>query len=526
MPSTRRANPVPSRITLSQPFEIPESTHLLITTPRHIFAWDAAGIRPVFRSRKGGIVAAREAKDGSGVLAVASSNVVVLHDTKRAKQESWGLSADQDEVRFLEYGPNAKSLFLTTTTDGAIQNYNIERSRLLEPAEKLATPPAALAVSPTGHLVLSASLNPPVIHLKNMTTNTASLRIHPNASSAPISCAVFHPERPNVFLIAYRDGTIAAYDASRLPKRDFGVHADLGLKDGEIGHFSNLHRGTVEGDSSLNKTTLAAPIIGIAFLPGFKTRAVTAGRDGKCKIIDFAKSGEVLRSWHTKAPLTSISVVAIKTETPSRSARDSRRSQASAHTIGGPTSTESMIALGRIDGKVQVYDTVGLLLAEQAIAGQEEKVLSVEWIKGESPQGFQGDGIERHFSAATVTSLKPWSTKVQPGLDVSKPVKAIEVPQTKSPNVIRSTRKLVVHPDEIEQQGTVRHTPAAKNAGKSMTAVVGYQDLFSPVKPETTRAATQELKPSPRKNRPRLSILAALPYFSQPKAMPRILILR
>jgi WD40 repeat protein len=475
-------------------------------------------VHPVFRSKKGSIVAAREAKDGSGVLAVASSNVVVLHDTKRAKEESWGLTGDQDEVRYLEYGPDAKSLFLTTATDGAIQHYDTERSRMLEPAEKLAMPPATLAVSATGHLVLSASQNPPVIYLKNMMMNNPSLRLHPNASASSISCAAFHPERPNVFMVAFRDGTVAAYDASRMPKRDFGVHAAPGLKDGEIGHISSLHRGTVGGDSSLDKSTLVAPIIGIAFLPGFKTRAVTAGRDGRCKIIDFANGGEVLRTWHARAPLTSISVIAIRSDTAFRSARGSRQSQPFVHTIGGPTSTDSVIALGRIDGKVQIYDTVGLMLTQKSIAGQEEKILSVEWIKGDSPRVMETGGIDRHFSEASSTSLRPQTTKTPPAQAQSLSIKKPGISQTQSSDIVRSTRKLVIHPDEIEEESTVRRKPAAKNATKSPMAVVGFQDLFSPIKSEPTRTATQEPISSPRRSRPRLS---SQTFVQSPSKVPR-----
>lgn len=517
MPPSRQTTqqiPPPSIPSGKQNFQFPDSCHLLIATPRHVFAWDKSGVHSLFRSRRSSIVAAREAKDGSGVLAIASRNVVVLHDTKRGKDESWGLNADQEEVRHLEYSHDAKSLFLTTTCDGTVQRYDTESARMLDPAEKLPTAPVALAVSPTGHIVLSASHDPPVVFLKNLAHNTVSNSFHPNASAAPVSCAVFHPERPNVFLLAFRDGTVAAYDATKMPKRS---PDQFSAKDGEISHLLNLHRVMVTGDSSLDRSTLASPIAGVAFLPGYKTRAVTAGRDGKCKIIDFASQGVILRSWHAKAPLTSISVFAMKPEV-GRSVRGSRHSRASSsHTIGGPTTTESLIALGRIDGKIHIYDTVGLLLAQKAVSTSEEKIISVEWAKGSTPQAIDLGGVERHFSDSMSTSLRTTAVKkASPESQLSSPEKRksslqgspkdLSVKDSSPANASAPIRKFTFHPDEVEE-GTVRHIPAPQRSHPTGSAARGYDDLFSPVKADAIapRASPQKRVTSPGMNRPRLS---------------------
>lgn len=526
MPPTRqntKQTPQPSLPSCSgkQQFDFPDNCHLIITTPRHVFAWDKSGVHSLFRSRRSSIVAARGAKDGSGVLAIASRNVVVLHDTKRGKDESWGLNANQEEVRHLEYSPDAKSLFLTTTSDGTIQRYDTESARLLDPAEKLVAAPVAMAISPTGHIVLSASQNPPVVYVKNLAHNTASSLLNPNASTAPVCCAVFHPERPNIFLLAFRDGTVAAYDATKMPKRD---PDQTSAKDGEISRLQNLHRAVVTGDSSLDKSTLAAPIVGAAFLPGYKTRAVTAGHDGKCKIVDFANKGVILRSWHAKAPLTSISVLAVKPEI-GRSARSSRNSQASgSHTIGGPTTTDSLIALGRIDGKVHIYDTVGILQAQKTVSAQEEKIISVEWARGSTPRAIDLGGVERRFSDAVSTDLRPAALKPsgqsQPDPDAKKQSSSPQDDPQDSPNQqapIRSppvvpapTRKFTVHPDEVDD-GTVRHVPSPQRSRAAIPATTGYDDLFSPVKADTIKTkkspkkAPRERVISPGRDRPRLS---------------------
>lgn len=515
---TTQQIPQPSLPLDIKPFNFPDSCHLVITTPRHVFAWDRSGVHSLFRSRRSSIVAAREAKDGSGVLAIASRNVVVLHDTKRGKDESWGLNADQDEVRHLEYSHDAKSLFLTTTSDGTVQRYDTESARLCDPAEKLPTAPVALAVSPTGHMVLSASNDPPVVYLKNLTHNTVSTTFHPNVSAAPVSFAAFHPERPNVFVLAFRDGTVAAYDATKMSKRGPDQSSAM---DGEVSHLSNLHRVVVTGDSSLNKSTLAAPIVGVAFLPGYKTRAVTAGHDGKCKIVDFAKQGVILRSWHAKAPLTSISVVAIKPHVGQSVRGGSRHSRASSsHTIGGPTTTESLIALGRIDGKVHIYDTLGLCLAQKSVCASEEKILSVEWAKGSSPQPINLANAERRFSDSISTILRPTGAKPSSQSQLvdtpRKPSKSVQgspkdlsmaAASINSPSIVsRPTGRFTIHPDEV-QEGTVRYTTSQQRIRLAVPGTRGYDDLFSPVKSDTLTARESPKKriTSPGRSRPRLS---------------------
>lgn len=290
----------PVQATTSEEFNFPVDSHLLIICPSKILSWGATGINTIFRSSKGGIATAREAKDGSGVIAIADKQVVVLHDTKRGQEKSWGLQAEQDEVRHMEYTADAKSLFLSTHLTVDIQRYSTERSRLLEPTHINASPPVALGISPTGHVMVSASDPPPTIYLKHLNHNSSPILIEPRVSRAAVSVIAFHPERANIFLLAFRDGSVAAYDATRIGRHQAGQFADQqGVSHGQISGFSKLHRATTEG----SKLTA---ITGAAFLPGFKTRAVTVGSDGRCRIVDFAGKGEVIRTWHAKAPITSV----------------------------------------------------------------------------------------------------------------------------------------------------------------------------------------------------------------------------
>ena len=293
-----REQPIPA---ISQAeFQFPGNSHLLITCPSTIFSWDSSGINTIFRSSKGGIAAAREAKDGSGVLAIADKQVVVLHDTKRGQERSWGLEAEQDEVRHLEYTTDTKSLFLSTNLTADIQRYSTERARLLDPTNIHASPPVALAISPTGHAMVSASDHPPTAYLKNLAQNSSPILIESRVSRAAVSALAFHPERANIFLMAFRDGSVAAYDSTRIGRQPGGQFADQqGVSRGQLSSFLKLHRATTESSK-------LPSITGAAFLPGFKTRAVTVGGDGRCRVVDFAGRGEILRTWHAKAPVTSV----------------------------------------------------------------------------------------------------------------------------------------------------------------------------------------------------------------------------
>lgn len=517
MPTTRardrsEANVIPAQ----QPFSFPSDTHLLITTPRHVFAWDAGGVHIIFSSRRGSIIAAREAKDGSGVLAVASSNVVVMHDTKRGQEQSWGLDPQREEVRHLEYAPDAKSLFLSTTSDGTVQRYSTVTSRMLGEMQKHDAVPVALAVSCTGHLVLSASHQPPVIFLKNMEHNSAPVQLQTNASKAPVSCAVFHPERPNIFLLAFRDGTVAAYDSTRISRSE-----RQSASDGEISCLRNVHRAVVTGEESSRQLALAAPVVGAAFLPGFKTRAVTAGRDGKCKIIDFARGGVMLRTWHAKAPLTSISAIALRSQIEKQGvpAAATRKRSSASHTIGGPTSTECMIAVSRIDGQVHIYDSVGILRAQKTVCAQEERISNVDWAKGPAPRSLDDVTADRHFSEDAPIDLTPkkTSTRQASGHSASAKRKASIVQSSPKiglglpPELRRISnappRQFTIHPHEIDaDEGTVRYTPSPKRTHAVPLAGAEYHDLFSPVKPvEPMKSPIEQRVTSPPRNRPRLS---------------------
>lgn len=65
--------------------------HLIVTTTKGVFTWGNQGVKKIFASGSGGIVAARRVKNGGSLLAVADSQVVILHDTRKGMQKSYKL---------------------------------------------------------------------------------------------------------------------------------------------------------------------------------------------------------------------------------------------------------------------------------------------------------------------------------------------------------------------------------------------------------------------------------------------------
>ncbi len=70
-------------------FSFPPSNRLIITTKKGVYVWDVYGITEIFRSGSEGIVAAKKIATGSEMLAVADSQVVVLHDISGGMRRSY-----------------------------------------------------------------------------------------------------------------------------------------------------------------------------------------------------------------------------------------------------------------------------------------------------------------------------------------------------------------------------------------------------------------------------------------------------
>ena len=77
---------------------MPTSHHLVITTTKGVYAWNGQGTVEMFASNSEGIVAAKKVQASKELLAVADSQLVILHDYNQGMQQTYKLRRE-DQVR-------------------------------------------------------------------------------------------------------------------------------------------------------------------------------------------------------------------------------------------------------------------------------------------------------------------------------------------------------------------------------------------------------------------------------------------
>jgi hypothetical protein len=150
-------------------------------------------------------------------------------------------------------------------------------------------------MSSDGIVLLSASSDPPTIYLQDTRWGgNAPVNFHPTEARSPGTCAAFQqfsgPIKPAYtnFLIGFQDGLLAMYRLflPTLRKRNAEPHQtqSFSLQPVRIGAMKRVHKPATGGVSAAE------------FIPGFKSRVVSIGFDGKCRIVDFEGGGKVLRT--------------------------------------------------------------------------------------------------------------------------------------------------------------------------------------------------------------------------------------
>ena len=81
-------------------FAFPPQHRLVITTTKGVYIWDVYGVTEIFRSGSEGIVAAKRVASGGEMLAVADSEVVILHEFNGGLQKSYRLKGSEVSVAF------------------------------------------------------------------------------------------------------------------------------------------------------------------------------------------------------------------------------------------------------------------------------------------------------------------------------------------------------------------------------------------------------------------------------------------
>ena len=73
----------------------PRSHELIITTTDRVYSWTRNCVTDIFSSGSGGIVAAKKTRNGRELLAVADSQILVLHDIKQGMKQSYRLKGTE-----------------------------------------------------------------------------------------------------------------------------------------------------------------------------------------------------------------------------------------------------------------------------------------------------------------------------------------------------------------------------------------------------------------------------------------------
>ncbi|KAL8731800.1 MAG: hypothetical protein Q9181_004177 [Wetmoreana brouardii] len=391
-------------------FKFPKHSHLIVCSSQGVYTYGSHGITEIFKSGSRGIVTAKRASTRFRILAVADDQIVILHDVRKGMRRSYRLKSADGLIRMLRYGKDPDRLFFTTTLQNAVQVYDLEHSVLLDPLNSHPSPPTVFALSTSSHLLLTASASPPVIQLTNLLLNTRPLLLRPQCSSAVVVVVEFHPERGNVFILGFADGTCAVYDAAYVfrdgGRDERGSGASGSGARWEMSHIKRLHSAgqapphTEEGSDlkplgiEASDYTLAngqsVGITAAAFVPGQKTIVVTVGSDGRCCVVDFAPSeaheAHLICTWQVASPPTCLSILSQSHEDdlalPIPGLRDYKPGH---HTL--------IVAIGRQDGQVSFFDLNGNLLLAQTLAPPGVRIIDVAWMEGEDrpepvPQQF------------------------------------------------------------------------------------------------------------------------------------------
>jgi hypothetical protein len=122
------------------------------------------------------------------------------------------------------------------------------------------------------------------------------VNFHPTDAHTPVSCAAFQvrdaPAHASntTFVLGFQDGKMVMYRLF-LPapaQRRKHSHQDrmqsFHLQPVRVGAISKLHKASMGG------------VIAVDFIPGYKSRIVSIGHDGRCRLVDFEGGGKVLRT--------------------------------------------------------------------------------------------------------------------------------------------------------------------------------------------------------------------------------------
>ena len=449
-------------------------------------------------------------------------------------------------MRLLKYSNDSKTLLFTTTLQNNVQAYSLQQARLLDPYQEHPSPPTCIALSPSGHLLLSCSRIPPTIYLQNLTLRSPPLKLRPSASSAAVVTAAFHPERANIFCLGFEDGTVAAYDAARLfRERGKGERNEMAAgtgKGGQIGFIEKVH-GISTGlkgfgpdesypaavDEGVELTPIgdiSTSVRAVQLIPGSQAKAISVGTDGKCCLLDFENNGKkkgfLIRSWHLLGPATSLSLIPLTASpgylsgvTKGKTKRGYERGPNSSSDAGQESGC--LICVGRQDGKVVLFDAEGSPMGIRTFDKEGGQVVDVEWIQV-SPRRNNNSSRSAEQEIKNAYSPKKSAQGKDKMRKSTKSVKGVELRRSLGGGKRKSLSSILAAGRDVQEEivAVIDHTgsspskPSALSSGLFPSALPedslaprsdnwqdihhscepDFMNLFSPLKPATKHQPT------------------------------------
>ncbi|CAI6336161.1 unnamed protein product [Periconia digitata] len=282
----------------------PSSANILIVTPDSIqlrtLSETARTSRTLLRCQSRGTLNACAASDGSGLIAVADSHLVILHDTapNRSGKKTYQLSSANEVPRLLLFSPDPRVLYFNTSLNTSIQAYQIPTNTLLSPQLPHPSPPDVLAISPSGEIMISASPNPPVLFIHDLRqgANNVPFNVYPPHASSAITQAAFQPYECSQiisssatilrYILGFQDGSLS-YHQYHLTTNSLETASLHHPQPKLLDAIPNLHKASTGG------------VKAVAFLPPIRSgphelvssvRIVTIGLDGRCRLVSLAPS--------------------------------------------------------------------------------------------------------------------------------------------------------------------------------------------------------------------------------------------
>ncbi len=246
-------------------------------------------------------------------------------------------------------------LFYTTTLNNSVQAYHIPTAQLLPSLSSHPSPPNAMAISSDGSVLISVSPEPPTLHIQDLRrTGIAPVRFQPPVRHSAVTCLSFQDTgRPGKrlhmkFALGFQNGTLVVYrlflpSLAELRENNSSYRGrPIQASTARIGAIKNLHKATMGGIAALE------------FIPRTGTRIATVGHDGRCRLVDFAENGTILKTLQVSGSATCLSI------------------------FPRPDSSAMLIGIGTDAGKVLVFNEHGV--RENKIA-MGAPVIHVEWVQ-------------------------------------------------------------------------------------------------------------------------------------------------